>query len=176
MGRSVARKPPALLRSVTLAGALVLAAGAAAPALGQTTGSRQATEPDVASLVEQARAARDGVTFASAVAGMVKVSHQRPVQGPVVVAALTEFVRGTDTLRRAITVDAVQNLPPRSREAMVPVLSELARARGEGPAARLFVRGLAEAAAPGRAALRALVRDGALRGDALALARMYLRG
>ena len=73
-------------------------------------------------------------------------------------------------------MDALQDLPPRPREAMVPVLAELARALGEGPVARLFVRGLAEAAAPGRSALRALVNEGALRGDALALARMYLRG
>ncbi|HSG47674.1 MAG TPA: hypothetical protein VLA43_07685 [Longimicrobiales bacterium] len=174
MGQPPFRRAAALLRSVTLAGALLLGAGAAAPAQGQA--GAQAAEPAVASLLEQARAAPDGVIFASAVAGMVRAAHQHPAQGAAVVAALTEFVRGDDPLRRAITVDALQNLPPRPREAMVPVLAELARALGEGPVTRLFVRGLAEAAAPGRSALRALVNEGALRGDALALARMYLRG
>ncbi|MDT8340006.1 MAG: hypothetical protein RQ751_00720 [Longimicrobiales bacterium] len=156
--------------------AVLLIPAAAAPARAQEGPGGQAVEPAVAALVEQARAARNGETFASAVAGLVRAAHQRPAQAPAVAAALTGFVRGEDVLRRALAVDALRTLPPRTRETLVPVLAELARSRGEGPAARLFVRGLAEAAGPGRSALRGLVDEDALRGDALALARMYLRG
>lgn len=174
MARTAVRTTAFPSRLAATALFVTLAGGMASPAASQ----EPAAQPSVGveALAEQAHAAEGGMAFASAVAALVKLAHEQPAQGPAVVVALTPFVRGDDALRRAITVDALQNLPPRSRESMVPVLAELAQARGEGPAARLFVRGLAEAAAPGRAALQRLVASGALRGDALALARMYLRG
>jgi len=135
----------------------------------------QGAADEAARLADQARSAEGGQVFATGVAALVRLAHRQPARSDAVVAALTEFVRSDDALRRGITVDALQSLPLRAREAMVPVLGELVRTRGEGPAARLLVRGMAEAGAPGRAALRQLLEDGDLRGDAAALARMYLR-
>lgn len=126
-------------------------------------------------LASVARDAEDALTFARAVSQLVKRAHVQADERTALVELLTEFASGDDGIKRAIAVDAVKSLPSGAREAMVGVLSDLAGRAPDGPATRLYVRGLGQNGDSGLSALRGLVNAGSLSGDAEALARIYLR-
>lgn len=147
------------------------------PGLPGDVGAQQATlSQSAASLSELARSADDAVTFARTIASLVRRAHEAASERRAVTELLSEFAGGADPMRRAIAVDAVKSLPADVRNAMVSPLSRMAERTPDGPATRLYVRGLAETGERGLQALRRLLQGGRLTGDAASLARFYLRG
>jgi hypothetical protein len=147
-------------------------AGIPAVAQAQVTASGPA-----AALVQAARDAGNGQTFAAAVATLVRRVNEQPgtYAGPAS-DFLTRTIRGGDVLRRAIAVDALKSLPQATRNGFVPVLVELIRGGGDTPETRLFVRGLGEVGPQGVAALRELLDAGSLTGRSANRAGFYTRG
>lgn len=160
------------MRALRLLAALLLTlpAAVAAQDAGQLPGS-------VEGLVQLAEETGSGQQFASAVAELVRRANEQPSRAAApTVALLTEVVRSADRMKRAIAVDALKSLPSQSRQQFVPVLTELIQGNGDTPETRLFVRGLGEIGPPGVTALRTLLADGTLSGEAATRARFYTRG
>ena len=126
-------------------------------------------------LVEAARGTDDAVVFAAAVGLLVRFANAQPRQVGEVVPVLSGFATDASYTKKAVAVDALENLPPGGRTAMIPVLVEQIRGGGDTPETRLYLRGLWELGAEGVERIRALVADGALSGESLRWARIYLR-
>lgn len=163
------------MRSRLSIAALMVFSLAAIPATAQAQVT--AASGPASALVQSARDAGNGEAFAAAVATLVRRANEQPgnFAGPTT-DFLTETIRGGNTLRRAIAVDALKSLAQSTRNGFVPVLVELIRGGGDTPETRLFVRGLGEVGPQGVSALRELLEAGSLVGASAARARYYTRG
>jgi hypothetical protein len=159
-------------RTVLFAAALLIGLPAASVSQEEQEQEVVLTAEDLSGI---ARDTDEALTFARALSELVKRSHAQADEQAGLVQLLTEFASGDNGIKRAIAVDAVKSLPSSARETMVGVLTDLAGRAPDGPATRLYVRGLGQNGDSGLAALAGLVNAGSLSGDAEALARVYLR-
>ena len=126
-------------------------------------------------MVDFARRSGSAVTVARALGLMVRAANETPGTVGEAVGALTEFVQDPNFVKRAIAVDAMENMPASGRSDLVSVLAERVRSGGDTPTSRLCLRGLWELGAEGLAEIQSMVDQNELTGGSLEWARVYLR-